>query len=643
MNNAKSINWFLAVILILCISMDAYCDDQSVLKEVFNESFMIGGAFNRRLVTGQDQKAADIAIKHLNTCTSENDMKWSLIHPQPGHFNWDPADKYVHFAETNHMFPIGHCLVWHSQVPKWVFNDDTGNRLTRDALLNRMKDHIFAVAGRYKGRIKGWDVVNEALNDDGTLRQSLWNKIISEGKSEQKYDHIAKAFQYAHEANPEAELYYNDYNLSTKRVKCDGAVAIVKYLRSKGLRIDAVGMQLHAGLDYPEVEDLEYAIKSISETGVKVMITELDIRIQKRGYQGADVGMVRRKRTDDPEFLSAETQKKLADKYSEIFTVLLKHKDVIPRVTFWGVYDETSWIGGSPLLFDSNCQPKRAFDAVIELGIAENQKASKNSNDLAALKPDSNFYIFLCFGQSNMEGYPGIPQEEREGVDDRFQVLAAVDNPELGRKKGNWYKAIPPLSRGYAGLCPADYFGRTMVANLPQNVRVGVINVSVGGCKIELFNEDTREDYIATVPSWMPGILKLYNDNPYEHLVDMAKLAQRDGVIKGILLHQGESNTNDKDWPEKVHKVYDKLINDLSLKAEEVPLLAGEVVHADQGGVCASMNTIIDKLPDTIPNSYVIPSSGCTCCEDHLHFDPAGYKELGKRYAEKMLLLLQQQ
>jgi alpha-L-fucosidase len=254
--------------------------------------------------------------------------------------------------------------------------------------------------------------------------------------------------------------------------------------------------------------------------------------------------------------------------------------------------------------------------------------------------PDPNFYIFLCFGQSNMEGFPGIEEHDKTGVDDRFQVLATVDFPDMDRTKGNWYKAVPPLCRGNTGLCPADYFGRTLVANLPENIRVGVVNVSVAGCKIELFDEENYQAYAATAPSWMTNIIKQYDGNPYQYLVDMAKLAQKDGVIKGILLHQGESNTNDKKWPDKVKGIYDNLINDLNLKAEEVPLLAGELVNADQEGACASMNAIIAELPQTIPNSYVVSSKGCISRPDHLHFTPAGYRELGERYGKKMLSLV---
>jgi hypothetical protein len=225
-------------------------------------------------------------------------------------------------------------------------------------------------------------------------------------------------------------------------------------------------------------------------------------------------------------------------------------------------------------------------------------------------------------------------------VDSRFQVMESLDCQNLGRIKGNWYTAIPPLCRCRTGLAPADYFGRTMVANLPENIRVGVINVSIGGCRIELFDKDNYQSYVATVPSWMINMIREYEGNPYGRLVEMAKLAQKDGVIKGILLHQGESNTNDTLWPQKVKGVYDNLLNDLSLKPNSVPLLAGELVNIDQNGACASMNTIIAKLPQTIPNAYVIPSRGCKGIADHLHFSAEGYRELGKRYAIQMLSLL---
>lgn len=254
---------------------------------------------------------------------------------------------------------------------------------------------------------------------------------------------------------------------------------------------------------------------------------------------------------------------------------------------------------------------------------------------------DPNFFIFLCFGQSNMEGQGTIAAEDRT-VDSRFQLLQSVDCPNLNRTKGNWYTAVPPLTRCWTRLSPADYFGRTLVENLPEHVRIGVINVSVGGCRIELFDKDQYQNHLNTFPDdWFQDILDEYNRNPYAHLVNLAKKAQQEGVIKGILLHQGESNNSDQQWPTKVKKIYTDLITDLDLDAAEVPLLAGELVHADQGGLLAGMNTIINKLPETLPNSFVISSSGCSDQTDNIHFDAAGYRELGRRYGQKMLELLE--
>jgi hypothetical protein len=259
---------------------------------------------------------------------------------------------------------------------------------------------------------------------------------------------------------------------------------------------------------------------------------------------------------------------------------------------------------------------------------------------LKSFSQDKKFYIFLCFGQSNMEGNARIQPQDTLGVDPRFQVLQAVDCPDLHRTKGNWYTAVPPLSRCKTGLTPADYFGRTLVANLPNDVRVGIINVAVGGCKIELFDKDNYQSYVAKAPQWMIGMINQYDGNPYARLVELAKIAQKDGVIKGILLHQGESNPNDSLWTTKVKLVYDNLLNDLHLKAKKVPLLAGETVNADQGGICAEMNAIIATLPQKIKNSYVISSAGCPDAADNLHFTAEGYRMLGKRYAEQMLNLM---
>ena len=255
-------------------------------------------------------------------------------------------------------------------------------------------------------------------------------------------------------------------------------------------------------------------------------------------------------------------------------------------------------------------------------------------------QPDPNFYVFLCFGQSNMEGNAPVEAVDTTDVPERLRLLPAVDMPRMNRTKGEWCTAVPPLVGQWYGLNPADYFGRYLLENLPKKVRVGIVNVAVGGIDIKGFNQDSIATYYATAPGWMKGKIDEYGGDPYGRLIEMARLAQKDGVIRGILLHQGETNTGDERWLGWVKLVYERMLADLDLRAEDVPLLAGEVVNADQGGVCAAMNPIINRLPEVIPTAHVISSAGCECRGDHLHFSAAGYRELGRRYGEAMLPLL---
>lgn len=258
----------------------------------------------------------------------------------------------------------------------------------------------------------------------------------------------------------------------------------------------------------------------------------------------------------------------------------------------------------------------------------------------SARSQDPNFHIYLAFGQSNMDGAGQIEEVDR-AVDSRFQVLSAFDCPGLGREKGLWYPATPPLAKCTSGLSPADYFGRTMVATLPDSVRVGIINVAVPGAKIELFDKDTYQAYVASVTEdWLINFINEYDGDPYGYLVDLARIAQQDGVIKGFLLHQGESNSGDQQWPAKVKSIYDDLVADLGLDPGGTPLFAGELVHRDQGGVVAGMNDIIGRLPQALPNAYVVSSSGCTDKPDNLHFDSAGNRCLGVRYGIQALALM---
>lgn len=253
---------------------------------------------------------------------------------------------------------------------------------------------------------------------------------------------------------------------------------------------------------------------------------------------------------------------------------------------------------------------------------------------------DPDFHLYLCLGQSNMEGYPGIPEDDRAFNDARFQVLASVDFPELGREQGHWYTAVPPLCRPDSGMSPADGFGRTLIAQLPPEIRVGVVSVAVAGAKLEVFDPARVDAYTAESPDWLKGFIAIYGGNPYQHLIKMARRAQSDGVIRGILLHQGESNAGDETWPAQVKDLYERLLADLDLRAEHVPLLVGELVGADQNGACAGMNEIIATVPDLIPSAHVVSSAGCAALPDVLHFQPAGYLKLGRRYAETLLPLL---
>ena len=254
-------------------------------------------------------------------------------------------------------------------------------------------------------------------------------------------------------------------------------------------------------------------------------------------------------------------------------------------------------------------------------------------------KDEPQFYVYLCFGQSNMEGN-ATPEAQDKTVDPRFQMMACVDFTSPKRKMGEWYDATPPLVRQGTGLGMADYFGRTMVANLPENVKVGVIDVALGGTKIEGFISEEVAGYIKNEADWLKNYFKAYNNDPYKRMVDMAKIAQQTGVIKGILLHQGESNNGQQDWPKKVKLIYDRLMEDLNLNPEDVPLFVGETVSQAAGGSCYHHNAVIAKVPSVIPNSYVISSAGCPQRGDGLHFTAAGYRTMGKRYAQAALKVL---
>jgi endo-1,4-beta-xylanase len=342
----------------------------TTLKDAYHGDFLIGAAINAKQFTEQDARGAALTKLQFNSITPENALKWENIHPRPDTYAFDLPDQYVAFGEHNHMYVVGHCLVWHNQVPGWVFRDEHGNLVSRDVLLKRMHDHIQTVVGRYKGRIKSWDVVNEALNEDGTLRPSLWLKIIGD-------DYVAKAFEYAHEADPSAELTYNDYSLENEP-KRNGALALIAKLKAQGIPVASVGLQGHDNLTWPATEQQDTTISAFAKLGVKVVISELDIDVLPPAtrQQSAEVTINIKQ---DPKLnpyvdgLPDSVQKALAERYAELFRVFLKHRDVVARVTFWGVTDGDSWrndwpVRGRtsyPLLFDRSGQPKPAFEAVM--------------------------------------------------------------------------------------------------------------------------------------------------------------------------------------------------------------------------------------------------------------------------------------
>jgi endo-1,4-beta-xylanase len=346
---------------------------QTTLKDAYKKHFMIGAALNSAQFTETDKRGAEIVKKQFNTITPENVLKWGLVHPDPDRYDFAAPDKYVEFGVKNKMFIVGHTLVWHNQTPKWVFEDAQGKPLTREALLERLRDHIHTVVGRYKGKIRGWDVVNEALNEDGTMRQTQWYKIIGE-------DYLAKAFQYAHEADPKAELYYNDYSLENEP-KRNGAVALLKKLLAQKIPVKAVGLQGHNRMTWPTLGQQDTTIAAFAALGIKVMITELDVEMLPRdtGNQAADVNLdIKLNKTLNPyvDGLPESLQQEQAKRYADLFAIYLKHKRSVTRVTFWGVTDGDSWLNGwpvrgrtnHPLLFDREGKPKPAFDAVIKAG-----------------------------------------------------------------------------------------------------------------------------------------------------------------------------------------------------------------------------------------------------------------------------------
>jgi len=346
--------------------------DQPALKDVFKNDFHIGAALSVDQISGREPDAIALVKRHFNSITPENILKWEEVHPQPDRYNFEAPDRYVTFGEKHNMRIIGHTLVWHWQTPDWVFQDPSGNPLSREALLERMKGHIFAVMGRYQGRIHGWDVVNEAIMPDGSFRKSKWWEIIGE-------DYVSKAFEFARQADPRAELYYNEYDYEY-RPKRDGVIRLIKNLQAKGIRVDGVGIQGHWFLDFPRIDELEAYVLDLAQLGLKLMITELDVGVlpfchldsSKAALSSFDAE-TRQKYNPYPNGLPEAVQRDQAKRYADLFSLFRKRRDKFSRVTFWGVHDGQSWrnylpiTGRSdyPMLFDRRCQPKPALNSVV--------------------------------------------------------------------------------------------------------------------------------------------------------------------------------------------------------------------------------------------------------------------------------------
>lgn len=371
----------LLVVSALALTLSAWSKEPATrLKAAYTGDFRLGVAVNDDIVRGRDAASQALVLTHFNAITAENVMKAEVVNPKPGIYDFDAADAFVDFGRKHGMYVIGHTLVWHNQTPEWFFKDASGQPNTHDAQVERMRQYIEKVAGRYRGRVDAWDVVNEVIDEDGNYRDTTWVRAIGDG------DELVKlAFQFAHRYAPDAQLYYNDFN-TWRPEKRDGIVRMVKKLQAQGVRIDGIGMQGHWGLNYPSLADIEAAIDAYAALGVKVMITELDVDVLPLTREGQVIGTVMaHKQFQLPEFkryldpyrdgLPPDVQQRLTERYGELFALFHRKRDVIDRVSLWGVHDGMSWKNdypvpgrtNHPLLFDRERQPKPALDAVLRV------------------------------------------------------------------------------------------------------------------------------------------------------------------------------------------------------------------------------------------------------------------------------------
>lgn len=346
-------------------------DIKITLKDAFEDHFLFGTALNTRQIQAKDKQTMNLVKQHFNSIVAENVMKSVRIQPSEGEFNFDIADRFVDFGVENEMHIHGHTLIWHSQVPKWFFKDRAGNTVSKEVLTKRMETHITTVVGRYKGRIHSWDVVNEAIEDDGSYRESKFYEILGE-------DFIKLAFEFAHDADPEAELYYNDYSMSNP-AKRKGVLKMVEKLKHDGVPIHGIGMQGHIGLNHPNIVEFEKSLEAYGKLG-KVMITELDLSVLPSPWGDAGAEISDTYDYDDEmnpfsDALPEDVEQQFTKRYLEFFDLFLKHQDDISRVALWGVNDGNSWknnwpVSGRtdyPLLFNRENKAKPIVKELIEL------------------------------------------------------------------------------------------------------------------------------------------------------------------------------------------------------------------------------------------------------------------------------------
>ncbi len=352
--------------------MTSACAQQPTFKSTLGKHFLVGAAVDTQLVRDHDPRSAEIVKAQFNSIVAENCMKGEVIHPEVNRYDWTDADRTVEWGLKNGQAVMGHCLVWHSQPPRWMFTDEKGDTVSRETLIGRMYSHIMTVVSRYKGKIKGWDVVNEAVLDDGTMRPTPYYKIIGP-------EYIELAFRFAHEADPDAELYLNDYSMSNPGRR-ETYCRIVKDLQAKGIRIDAIGMQSHHGYNFPDWNEFEKSLVAFANLGIKVQFTELDMNMlpNPHAFSGAEISQrfnYDKQLNPYKDGLTKKAEKLFNQRYLDFFRIVQRHKDVVERVTFWGVTDNQSWLNNwpvpgrtnYPLLFDRNYQPKPVVSDIFKL------------------------------------------------------------------------------------------------------------------------------------------------------------------------------------------------------------------------------------------------------------------------------------